>query len=392
MNTSRVSLFRPSALMLGVLLLVTLALAACGGPTSESWAGLATDPQASAIYVANGKHVVALNPTSGAVLWEYKNGDAAFYAQPVIADGVIYVGDYSGRLHAINGDGTPRWRYTPGKQAILGPLEITPKDRVIGSVAVDSDKVYFGLGSRNVVAVSRQSGAEVWTFHTGHGVWSRPLYLPEDPSEERTGPVVYVVSLDHHLYALDAETGKELWRRNVGGAAPGTPVYDAERQVLYVGTFSSELVAVSLRDGVIVDRFQTDGWLWGSPAFDADSGVLYFGDLSGALYAVRLGEGGTFQQVWKKPLAEDGIRATPILTDGLVIVASKDHHLYAVNKEDGAIGWDKDVKGEVLADLVFVPGADDDAPDLVITSTMNKDRLVVALNAETGEEAWTYSD
>lgn len=389
MNTSRFSLPRPSLLVLGVLLLAALTLAACGGPTSESWAGLATDAQASTLYVATGKHVLALNPASGAVLWEYKNSDAAFYAPPVVSDGVIYVGDYSGRLHALNSDGTPLWRYTPGKQAILGPLEITPKDRIIGSVAVDSDKVYFGLGSRNVVAVSRQTGQEVWTFGTGHGVWARPLYLPADPASTHQGAVLYIVSLDHHLYALDAETGQELWRKDVGGAAPGTPVYDPARQRLYVGTFASELLAVSLETHEIVDRFETDGWLWGSPAFDGD--VLYFGDLSGALYAVRVTEEG-FQLVWKKPVAEDGIRATPILTDGLVIVASKDHNLYAVSKEDGASRWYKDVKGEVLADLVFVPGADDDTPDLVIASTMNNDRLVVALNAETGEDAWTYSD
>ncbi|GAB4415278.1 MAG: hypothetical protein Kow00106_10650 [Anaerolineae bacterium] len=389
MNTSRFSIPRPSVLVLSALILVTLALAACGGPTSESWAGLATDAQASALYVAAGKHVLALNAGSGAVLWEYKNGDAAFYAPPVVSDGVIYVGDYSGRLHALSSDGTPLWRYTPSKQAILGPLEITPKDRVIGSVAVDSDKVYFGLGSRNVVAVSRQTGQEAWTFSTGHGVWSRPLYLPVDPSATHQGAVLYIVSLDHHLYALDAETGKELWRKDVGGAAPGTPVYDPVRQRLYIGTFSSEVVAVSLESHEIVDRFETDGWVWGSPAFDGN--VLYFGDLSGALYAVRVTDEG-FQQVWKKPVAEDGIRATPVLTDGLVIVASKDHNLYAVSKEDGASQWYKDVKGEVLADLVFVPGADDDTPDLVIASTMDNDRLVVALNVENGEEAWTYSD
>lgn len=389
MNASRASLSRSSGLLLGLLTLAALFLAACGGPTTESWAGLATSSQTDAIYVANAKHVVALNPSSGAVLWEYKDKDANFYAPPTIADGVIYVGDYSGRLHAIRSDGTPLWRYAPAKQAILGPLEITPKDRVIGSAAVDSDKVYFGLGSRNVVAVSRETGQEVWTFHTDHGVWARPLYLPKDPSGATNGAVLFVVSLDHRLYALDAETGKALWHKDLGGAAPGNPVYDAQRERLYIGTFSSELVAVDLKTREIVDRFETDGWLWGSPVFADD--VLYFGDLAGTLYAVRITDEG-FQQVWKKPIAEDGIRATPILTNGLVVVAAKDHNVYAVNKEDGASRWYKDIKGEALSDLVFVPGPDEDAAGWVIAGTTNNDRLVVALAADTGEEAWFYSD
>ena len=135
---------------------------------------------------------------------------------------------------------------------------------------------------------------------------------------------------------LDAETGVELWHKNLGGAAPGNMVYDPLAQRVYVGTFTSELIAVDLKSHDVVARFETDGWLWGSPAVEGD--MLYFGDLTGALYAVRITDSG-FEQVWKKPVAEDGIRATPILTDGLLIVASKDHNVYAVSKEDGAGRW-----------------------------------------------------
>ncbi|MEB2287356.1 MAG: PQQ-binding-like beta-propeller repeat protein [Anaerolineae bacterium] len=387
MNTSRLFPSR-SRLLLGVLLLSALLLAACGGPTQESWIGVSTDEQQDTLYVSQGKRVVAINPVSGAVLWEYEDERATFYAVPTVVDGTVYVGDYSGRMHAVDANGQRVWRYQPAKQAILGPIEVAPKDRVIGGAAVDSDKVFFGLGSRNVAAVSRTDGQEVWTFTTEHGVWARPLYVADDPSNGNRA-VVYVTSLDHNLYALDAETGDELWHKNLGGAAPGNLVYDAARQRVYVGTFVSELLAVDLKSHDIVARFKTDGWLWGSPAFDDD--VLYFGDLSGALYAVRVTESG-FEQVWKKPIAEEGIRATPILTDGLLIVASEDHNVYAVSKEDGASRWYRDVKAQVLADLVFVPAAagDEQEAGLVIVSTTEGDRLVVALAATSGEERWVY--
>ena len=390
MNTSRLFPSR-SRLLLGVLLLGTLALAACGGPAQESWVGISTDEQQSTLYVSQGRKVAALNPASGAILWEYTDGDAMFYAVPTVVDGTVYVGDYSGRMHAISADGQRLWRYQPAQQAILGPIEVTPRDRVIGGAAVDSDKVFFGLGSRNVVAVSRTSGQEMWTFHTNHGVWARPLYVPTDPANGVDRAVVYVTSLDHNLYALDAETGDELWRRNLGGAAPGNMVYDPARQRIYAGTFVSELVAVDLVSRDIIARFKTDGWLWGSPAFDGD--VLYFGDLTGALYAVRVTDSG-FEQVWKMPVAEGGIRATPILSNGLVIVASKDRNVYAVDKEDGAGRWYQGAQGQVLADLVFVPGAgaDEEATALVIVSTNQGDRLVIALAANSGEERWVYSD
>jgi len=389
LNTSRLFPSR-SRLLLGVLLLGVLLLAACGGPTQESWVGISTDEQQSTLYLSQGKRVVAINPASGAVLWEYDDEGATFYAVPTVVDGTVYVGDYSGRMHAIDANGQQLWRYQPAKRAILGPIEVTPKDRVIGGAAVDSDKVFFGLGSRNVVAVSRKTGQEVWTFSTNHGVWARPLYVAEDPSNGDRA-VVYVTSLDHSLYALDAETGVELWHKNLGGAAPGNMVYDPLAQRVYVGTFTSELIAVDLKSHDVVARFETDGWLWGSPAVEGD--MLYFGDLTGALYAVRITDSG-FEQVWKKPVAEDGIRATPILTDGLLIVASKDHNVYAVSKEDGAGRWYRDTKGQVLADLVFVPGEaeGEEEAGLVVVSTTSRDRLVVALAAGTGEERWVYSN
>ncbi len=37
-----------------------------------------------------------------------------------------------------------------------------------------------------------------------------------------TPPSVYIGSYDEHFYALDARSGKQRWRYDVGGAVPGT--------------------------------------------------------------------------------------------------------------------------------------------------------------------------
>jgi outer membrane protein assembly factor BamB len=154
--------------------------------------------------------------------------------------------------------------------------------------------VFFGLGSRNVVAVSRETGQEAWKFSTGHGVWATPLYLPANPDDPNSRATLYVLSLDHYIYAIDPQTGKELWHKNLGGAAPGNLVYDSTRNRVYVGTFSSELLAVDLTTHEIVYRFKADDWLWDGPALDGD--MLYFGDLAGNLYALRITDSG-FQQL-----------------------------------------------------------------------------------------------
>jgi len=299
---------------------------------------------------------------------------------------MIYIGDYEGRMHAIDTSGKEKWVYEPPKKTVIGPLSLTAKDRVISGVAVDSNLVFFGLGSRSVVALSRETGQEVWKFNTGHGVWATPLYLPANPDDPNSQATLYVASLDHYLYALDPETGKELWRKNLGGAAPGNLVYDQMRHWLYVGTFTSELLAVDLAAHEIAYRFKADDWLWDGPALDGE--MLYVGDLAGNLYALRITDNG-FEQVWKKKVAQDAIRATPLLTDDTVIVGSKDKNIYAVNKEDGSSRWTKTTGGQALSELVLIPGTPS-SPALVVVGTDNSGKLVFAYAVDTGEERWHY--
>jgi len=376
----------------GVLLLIALLLSACGGATSESWAGILANPQDGTIYVSFNQHVVALNPSSGAVVWEYgvEGKRIRFFATPTLADDTLYVGDYNGRLHALNTDGEAQWVYEPSRETLIGPLSLTPTDRIIGAATVGPKYVYVGLGSRNVVAVDRETGEEAWLFETDHGVWAEPLYIPAD-DENGTPATLYVASLDHHLYALNPESGQMLWKVDLGGAVPGNVIYDAQRGRIYAGTFVSELVAVDINTHQVVARFQADDWLWGAPVLD--EGVLYFGDLAGNLYAVQVNDEG-FSQLWKRALAQEGIRAAPILTDGLLIVGAKDEHLYAVHKEDGSDAWSTPTKGAVLSDVVFVPAetVSEDTPAMVIVGTDDAKHLIAAFDAATGEARWEYAD
>lgn len=389
MNIGRIVSAAPRR-VIGVLLLATVLLTACGGGSGESWAGVTVNSDADTIYVAYGNKVAAVDPASGTRLWSYEYEGAQFFAVPTIVDDTIYVGDYDGRLHAINTSGERQWLYEPDRHTLFGPVSLEPKDRVIGAVAVGEDYVYFGLGSRNVVAVSRSTAEEAWTFETDHGVWATPLYLPADSERGRDTDTVYIASLDKYIYALDAASGDMIWKEDLGGAAPGNMVYDEARNWVYVGTFISELVAVDLGTHEIVHRFEAGDWLWGAPVMQDD--MLYFGDLSGKLYAVRITDNG-FEEVWSMVLAEGAIRSTPLLTNGIIIVGSKDKNVYAVNKADGSNRWYKETDGEALTNLVFLADTaltDDTVASLVVVGTNDSDNLLVAYNTENGERSWRY--
>lgn len=377
---------------LAILLALAIVLSACGGVAGGSWAGVSTNHSGDVIFVAFGQRVVALNAASGASLWEYpdsENRDAQFFAVPVADNGSVYVGDYKGRLHAIDAvSGARQWMYEPPREMLIGPLSADAPDRVISGVALSQDLAFFGLGSRNVVAVSRADASEAWTFKTEHGVWGTPLYL--DAESSPTGqPLLLVTSLDHHLYALDPEAGDAYWSVDLGGAAPGDMLYDAERGRVYAGTFGGGVVAVDVATASIAARFETEDWVWDNPALAGDQ--LFVGDLGGNLYAVTIGETG-FSQDWKLAVTPEAIRGTPLVTDSAVIVGSEDGFIYSVDRATGAAGWKKNLEGKVLTELIPVSGEVTGGAPMVVAGTDNREHLILALNIATGEGDWTYAD
>jgi len=432
--------------VLALLLIASILLAACGGVRGDSWAGIASNGEPSTlgdtVYVSYNEKVMALNASTGKRLWEYPgedDRDSKFFAIPVVdkANETVYVGDFKGRLHAINTtDGKVRWLYTPPKGDKIGPLSTTPDDRIISGVALGDDMIFYGLASRNVVALPRSStqpNDTIWTFETDHGVWGTPLYVP---AQEDRPAMLYVVSLDQFFYALYAETGEEMWKIDMKSAAPGSLTYDARHNWAYVGTLGEGLLLIDLNAQKILSSFETEGWIWGSPIIEAPTGeivpntdqtaetsdaaataeptpeataepagtedtpqgdMLYFGDLNGYLYAVSVSDTGAFTTIWKKQLSEAPIRATPALTpgaDGMVIVGSKDKRIYAFAKDNGTKQWEQTTEGEVLTDLVLVPSDPEDpaSPLLVVAGTSENKELVVAYNIETGKRDWDYSE
>ena len=93
---------------------------------------------------------------------------------------------------------------------------------------VDGDTVYFGSFDTKVYAVDVDDGSPRWLepFETNNWIWAE-LLLHEGR--------LYVPSLDHNLYVLDASSGTEFRDRRVetGGAIRGAPALIAENFILF---------------------------------------------------------------------------------------------------------------------------------------------------------------
>lgn len=373
--------------IVGAALLLLLTLTSCGEPLpGESWAGISTDGQF--VYVAYQENLFQVfvdpgNPaTTRPVQWVAQAPNKKHvYAPPALSqDGMIYEGDYDGKLNAFSTAGklVASWDTKSNNQRIIS-------DAVVKTFDDNTDLVYIGLGDHGVRAFDRKTGAERWAFvNTKFGVWAGPVVV---------GDTLYVGSLDHHLYALNAKDGTYLWDIDLGGAIADTPLHN--NGILYVGTFTSKLYAISTESHKIVNSFDTRGWVWGTPRIK--DGVLYFGDLKGWVYAL---DASTLKLKWDKEDAANsgkairGSVALATIKSGdknrdIVIAGSESHYLLAYFADTGEPAWGSGksaiaADGPIFSDLIVI-GSD------VIGTTTSPSQMVIAFNIEKGTKSWQVS-
>lgn len=159
--------------------------------------------------------VFALDAATGQVLWRtvLHRPDWEFRARVKAVrehEGVLYV--LANRPYYWNGyiqamvlvaydpaTGRELWRYQKG--------DATTAYLVGGSLSFWGDLIFYGdVSMREVGAVNRTTHAEAWAYRTP-SAWAGP-----DGAPTVDGDRLYVGNGDGHVYALDAATGRLVWR------------------------------------------------------------------------------------------------------------------------------------------------------------------------------------
>ncbi len=388
----------------GAAILCLLFVAGCGpAPLGTNWASLSTinnecgGTNKLGILVTFNDRIVMVDPATGKEmallnaecqprpadadgnqkLWEVKPGSGKqFYSNPVSLD--------SGNLLAIAYD--QHLFRIELSSARVDNTAGTPIPGLNGHAVTDlvaNDKyVFVALNAKDVVALDRENYDVQWTFKTEHGVWTKPLLIDN---------ILYLSSLDHNLYAVNADTGEGIWTLDLGGAVTSTPLYHDGH--LFVGSFARKIYEISM-DGQIVNQFDADDWVWGTPVIV--DGILYDADLGGNVYALDVN---TFQLVWKQKVAQSAIRATPLIAGDVMIVASRDQNVYWLNRADGTPVKDSDgsplkrqLDSPILSDILLIePGDNVDIPEpYVVVSTLSTTQVLVAYTLDNGARVWDY--
>lgn len=347
--------------LLMLLPIITLILSACSGAlTASSWPGVITDQNNA--YIAGGPNVFAVKLSDGSLAWKYPPDKAGpgYYAAPALTpDGQLIVGAYDNNLYSLNSqNGTLNWSFTP-------PKEDNP-DRWVSSPAIIGEAIYAPNANHRLYKLDFK-GNLLWKFTTDFSLWAPPA---DD------GTRLYLPSMDHNLYAIDINTARKEWAADLGGALVGTPAL-SDKGVLFQGTITKEIVAVEAQTGKIVWRFPTEGSVWSTPALDGDK--LYVGDMVGNLYALNTVDG---SKLWSiKPAGP--IIDPPLLTpDKTLVFGTESGALIAVD-QSGKILWNHAINGKLYSTPV-------QAGDRILVPVTQGDTLLVAVD-KNGNQSWSFT-
>jgi outer membrane protein assembly factor BamB len=172
----------------------------------------------------------ALQKDTGRVEWTYdihKDGhQSQFHGDPLITDDLVVVGTDGemGHVYAFERTtGKVRWKYRVDERGVATDV-----------IRLGSN-VYAVTLADELICLDLESGRAKWTFHSQFT--GESSFLTSSPAV--AADCVYFGGLDGRVYALDAQSGKLIWSRELGGRVSTSVVLRARD--LYMGTAKRRL-------------------------------------------------------------------------------------------------------------------------------------------------------
>jgi outer membrane protein assembly factor BamB len=164
--------------------------------------------------------------------------------------------------------------------------------------------------------------------------------LPRSLTLDKAAGILYIGSANGTVYALRADSGKQVWRPFATRSQIETaPAVFGDH--VYVCNDSGELYALNAETGALRWRFRTGEQGYCAPAVNPSSGIVYVagsGTSNGRVYAIKPNR----REAWPKPFTtRRAIRSAPTVNfDGtLLYVASADGTIYALGTSHGDQQW-----------------------------------------------------
>ena len=285
---------------------------------------------AGRVYIGLGDgHLVALNASSGAVLWDTELGinvqapprvqrDTLFAASTFVGPGLEANPRGQAKLFALDvRSGGIRWAFTTDNYILQTPYATDDTVYVGGSYLDPEVNVEEG-GMMRLYALSAVDGGQKWVYTAEDG-FLKALYATDTrvayvayqdyisgvdaqtgelvwrgdtgnwvPSLTGSGERIFFGAANTLLYAWDVTSGAPLWVYNIAGEAfnyaLGAPVFQNGK--IYLLSQRGDMIALDAADGRELWRVSTG--IKAREGLSVFGEWLYIGDAAGGVYAYRL--------------------------------------------------------------------------------------------------------
>lgn len=312
-------------------------------------------------------------PAAPAAVWTGSLG-AKVWASPVARDGLVYVGTVDGRVHAIRArDGGSAWTWTGGPA-------------LYGAALVTAESLYFVDDECACVCLARNDGSLRWRtkLNSRSVAAGNPTFNHRCAVPVISGDRLYVGSTDGAICALEAASGKMLWRREVGAAIHAPVAMDGDR--LIAGCFDGTVLVLDCRTQGELARVKLGGPVASAPVVAGDAVLVGCRDY--LLYGLGRTDLATR---WRNSFWFSWVESVPALVDGLAYVGGSDfRRISAIEPATGHVRWMTDVGGltwgtpVVTADAVFA-GTSAQNP-----AAIKHEGGITALDRRTGAVRWRH--
>lgn len=239
------------------------------------WKVEAAEPVLGAVTIENGIAYIgasdhtfrAINLNSGNVKWTFTGVKGYIETKPLVTEDKVIFGAWDNTLYALNkADGKELWKWTGGLTrmhfspaavwpvAANGKVFITDPQRAMTAIDLktgntvwrtfqsmvretiglseDHERIFSKTMNDSIVCYSTQGDTpkELWASNVGFGYEHAPSMQVEKDG------VMFGSTKEGLIFALEAKTGKVLWKHKIGNSLISTVVPLSGREVLFTAT------------------------------------------------------------------------------------------------------------------------------------------------------------
>ena len=239
------------------------------------WTVEPSEPVLGAVTIDNGTAYIgasdhtfrAINTCNGEIKWTFTGVKGYIETKPLVTDSKVIFGAWDNTLYALNkADGRELWKWTGGLTrmhfspaavwpvAAEGKVFITDPQRAMTAIEIetgntvwrtfqsmvretiglseDGERIYSKTMNDSIVCYSTKGSHphELWASNVGFGYEHAPSMQVEKDG------IVFGSTKEGLIFALEAKTGKVLWKHKIGNSLISTVVPLSGNRILFTAT------------------------------------------------------------------------------------------------------------------------------------------------------------